>query len=154
MTPEQQSIHLAGELARLQGEVSRLERELEQERRSPYIDSDESPVEVLAAIYDALDGITDDAANGHNFGTLVSRVRAAARDAKECEQARQDARQSELDCLRALGERNDERQRADRMAAWLVDYLRKLDWVYDPSCSCPDCEFVRGIKTALGETEP
>ena len=33
MTPEQQSIHLTGELARLRLEVSRLERELEQERQ-------------------------------------------------------------------------------------------------------------------------
>ena len=34
MTPEQQSIHLAGELVRLRGEVARLERELEQEREA------------------------------------------------------------------------------------------------------------------------
>ncbi len=61
----------------LQTEMNAIERELAVATRSPYIDSDELPVEILAAIYDALDGITDDAANGYNFGTLVSRVKQA-----------------------------------------------------------------------------
>jgi len=61
----------------LQTEMNAIERELAVATRSPYIDSDELPVEILAAIYEALDGITDDAANGYNFGTLVSRVKQA-----------------------------------------------------------------------------
>ncbi len=105
-------------LMELCDKVEHLERELEQERRSPYIDSDESPVEVLAAIYDALDGITDDPANGYNFGTLVSRVKAAVQDAKHCEQERQDRKQADLDTIRALGERNDARKALLLAAEW------------------------------------
>ena len=103
--------------------IARLERELEQARRSPHIDSDEDPVEILAAIHDALDGITDDAVNGHNFGTLLSRVKAAVYCARELEQARQDAKQSDLDAIRALGERNDARAELERIKAILADPL-------------------------------
>ena len=72
----------------LRPKIAELERELAAATRSPYIDSDESPVEIISAICDALDGITDDAANGRNFGTLVSRVKVAVSMAIECEQER------------------------------------------------------------------
>jgi len=73
---------------------------------------------------------------------------------RKLEQEQQDRKQADLDTTRALGERNDARQRAGRMEAWFRDYLGKLDWVYDTTCNCPDCEWVRGIKIALGEIEP
>lgn len=60
-----------------------LETELAEATSSPYIDNDQVPVQVIAEIYDALDGITDDAANGHNFGSLVSRVKTAVKMATE-----------------------------------------------------------------------
>jgi hypothetical protein len=111
--------------------VDELKRELEQERHSPYVDSDESHVEVLAAIYDALDGITDDSANGRNFGTLLSRVKVAVRLAAECEQERQDRKQAEADVCRALGERNDARAMVDSLRSLVTtDHESKESFIY------------------------
>ena len=70
-----------------------LERELDHFKSSSYIDNDECPIETLSAIYDELDGITDDAANCRNSGTLVSRVKAAVRMARELDFSEQTGKQ-------------------------------------------------------------
>ena len=70
-----------------------LERELDHFKSSSYIDNDECPIETLSAIYDELDGITDDAANCRNSGTLVSRVKAAVRMARALDFSEQTGKQ-------------------------------------------------------------
>ena len=119
MTPEKQSIHLVGRLAKLERELAVLR-------------------EIFPKILDAL---------GNGSGCLPScsvefmqwipnEVRLVVNGLKrELEQKRQDRKQAELDVCRALGERNDarkeldrERQLSDRLGICLDD----LQYEHDP----------------------
>ena len=60
-------------------------------------------------------------------------VNLAAKLEDDLEQERQDRKQADLDCLRALGERNDERALADRLAYAAID-LRQLLRAHGQGC--------------------
>jgi hypothetical protein len=90
----------------LANKMRELERELAEATRSPYIDNDERPAEIIEAIYEALDGITADAENSANSGSIVSRVKAAVRMAGELAEASQHVANLEVSLTAAINSAN------------------------------------------------
>ena len=100
----------------LRGTIARLDRELEQ-WKDRFDGSELAHAATLADLRDCRSELTEARACEMEMFCDLGQARM------ELEQARQDAKQSDLDAIRALGERNDARAELARIKAILADPL-------------------------------